>query len=111
MDDLGFEQAVDRLGQCVVKAVVDAAHRRFDACIRQPFGVFDLQMLAASVAVVNKPHALGRSAFMDGLLEGVENEPGMREGADAPATDRMSLGVDDESDLDEPFLSGHVGKV
>ena len=68
-------------------------------------------MLAASVAVVNKPHALGRSAFMDGLLEGVENEPGMREGADAPATDRMSLGVDDESDLDEPFLSGHVGKV
>jgi hypothetical protein len=41
VDDLGFEQAVDRLGQRDVIAVADAAHGRFDAHIRQPFGVFD----------------------------------------------------------------------
>ena len=43
MDDLGFEQAVDRLGQRVVVAVTDTANRGFDTRVRQPFGVFDGQ--------------------------------------------------------------------
>ena len=40
--------------------------------------------LAATLAVVNQPYALDRAAFMDGLLKGMENEAGMRGGADAP---------------------------
>lgn len=70
-----------------IKAVADAAHGRFDAGIRQPFSVFDRQILAALVAVVNEPHALGRAAFMHRLFAGIQNEPGMRGGADAPADD------------------------
>jgi hypothetical protein len=41
MDDFGLELAVDRLGQCVVITVADAAHGGFDARICQPFSVFD----------------------------------------------------------------------
>jgi len=33
--------------------------------------------LAAAIAVVNQPHALDRAPLMDGLFEGVQNEPGM----------------------------------
>ena len=96
VDDFGLEQAVDCFGQCVVIAVASAAHGRFDAGIRQSFIVFDRQILAAPVAVVNEPHALGRSAFMDRQIEGIQNEPGMRGGADAPADDLARIGVDGE---------------
>ena len=40
---------VDALGHCVVIAVADAAHRGVDACIGQPLGVADRQILAAAV--------------------------------------------------------------
>jgi hypothetical protein len=43
VDDLGFEEAVDRLGQRVVVAVANAADRGLDACFGQSFGVFDRQ--------------------------------------------------------------------
>ena len=33
---------------------------------------------AASVAVVNQPHAPDRAAVMDGLFEGIQDKPGMR---------------------------------
>lgn len=39
VDQLGLVQAVDRLGQGVVVAVVTAAHRRFYAGLGQPLGV------------------------------------------------------------------------
>jgi hypothetical protein len=54
VDDLGLEEAVDRLGQRIVVAVTDAAHRRLDARFGQALGVFDRQILAAAVAVVNQ---------------------------------------------------------
>ena len=68
MDDFSLEEAIDRLCQGVVVTVTDATDRGFDACLAQPFGVFDRQILAGSVAVVNEPLALGRSAFMDRLF-------------------------------------------
>lgn len=43
--------------------------------------------MATPVAVVNEPHALCRSEFIDRLFKGIQNEPGMRGGADAPADD------------------------
>ncbi len=80
VDDFGLEQAVDRLGQRVVVAVTDTANRGFDARVRQPFGVFDGQVLGSAVRMMDQPHAFDRAAFMDGLFEGIENEPGMRVG-------------------------------
>lgn len=41
VDELGIEQAVDRLGQRVVITVANAADRRLDACFGKTFGVAD----------------------------------------------------------------------
>jgi len=68
VDDLRLEEPVDRLGKSVVIAVAHAADRGLDACISEAFGVFDRQILASAVAVVNQPHALDRAAFMDSLF-------------------------------------------
>ena len=45
MDDLGFEEAVDRLGQSIVVAVADAAHRRLDTSVGQTFSILDRDVL------------------------------------------------------------------
>jgi hypothetical protein len=45
MDDLGFVETVDGLGQSIVVAVAYAAHRRFDAGFGQALGVFDRDVL------------------------------------------------------------------
>ena len=47
----------------------------------------------------------------DPLFEGIENEPGMRGGADPPANDPPGIGVDNEGDIDEPFPCGDVGEI
>src|SRR5690606_14560537 len=103
VDDLGLEEPVDRLGQRVVVAVTDAANRRLDARLGQPFSVFDRQILAAAVAVVNQPYALDRAAVMDRLFEGIKDEPGIRRGADPPADNLAGISVDDESDINKPL--------
>ena len=56
MDDLNLEEAVDGFGQCGVIAVANTADGGFDACFGQPLGVFDRQILAAAITVVNQPH-------------------------------------------------------
>lgn len=53
MDDLGLVKTVDGLCEGVVVAVADAADRRLDAGLGEPLGVFDGDMLAAAVAVLN----------------------------------------------------------
>src|SRR5436305_119801 len=55
MDDLGLVEAVDGLGQSVVVAVADAAHRWLDTGFCQAFSVFDRHVLASPVAVVHQP--------------------------------------------------------
>ena len=39
MNDLGFEQAVDRLGERIIVGIADAADRWLDPCLGQTFGV------------------------------------------------------------------------
>ena len=39
VDDPGLEQPVDHLGARGVVSFTDAIHRRFDACLGQPFAV------------------------------------------------------------------------
>ena len=64
MDDLGFVEPVDRLGQSIVIAVADTADRRPDAGFGEPFGLFDRDILAAAIAVVDQPAAMDRPAIM-----------------------------------------------
>jgi transposase-like protein len=69
VDDLSFEQAVDRLGEGVVIAVADAADRRFDTRLCQSFGVFYGQVLAAAAYLAGtNTRRVKRALF--GLFEG-----------------------------------------
>ena len=111
MDDFDFEETVDRLGQRVVVTVADTPNRGFDARFGKALGVFDRQILAAPVAVMDQPHAIPGAAIMHRLFQGVEDETRMRRGADAPTCDPAGIGVDDEGDIDEAFPSGDVGEV
>lgn len=61
--------------------------------------------------MVDQPHALAGAAFMDRLLEGIEDEPRMRRSADAPADDPAGIGVDDEGDVNEPFPGRDIGEI
>ena len=49
MDDLGFVKAVDRFGESVVIGIANTANRRLNACLRQPFGILDRQVLDAAI--------------------------------------------------------------
>jgi hypothetical protein len=54
---------------------------------------------------------MGRPAIMKRLLQGVENEAGMRRSTRSPTDDPPGVGIDDESDVDEPRPGRDVGKV
>ena len=64
-DDLGLEQPDHRLGERVVVAVADAAHRRRDPGVAEALGVANGQVLRAAVAVMDQSAAAGRSSGMD----------------------------------------------
>jgi hypothetical protein len=64
MDDLGFVEAVDRFGEGVVSAVADAADRRLQTGLDQPFGVFDRHILRPQIAAVNEAAASDRSTIV-----------------------------------------------
>jgi hypothetical protein len=62
MDQLCLVQPVDGFGQGIVVAVADAADGGLDARFGQTFGVFDRNILAAAVAMVNKATPMGGPA-------------------------------------------------
>jgi hypothetical protein len=103
MDAFALEEADDRLGEGFFITVTDAAKRWFDTSFGQSFSVFDRQILASAVAVVNQPDTLCRAAFMGRLFKGIQNEPGMRRGAETPADDLASIGIDGENYIANPF--------
>lgn len=53
----------------------DAADRGLDAGLGEALGVFDRDVLNASVAMMHEAAAVNRSAFKQRLLERVEDEP------------------------------------
>src|SRR3990167_3959137 len=74
MDELSLVQPVDGLGQGVVVAVAPATYRRFDARLSQTFGVADGDILRASVAVMNESILTFRLAFVQRLLQCIEEK-------------------------------------
>src|ERR1700689_4445192 len=79
MDHLCLVKAVDGFGESIVVGISDAADRRLNACFSQPLGIFDRDVLAAPVAMVHEAAAMDRSAIVQGLLQRIEHEAGVRE--------------------------------
>ncbi len=77
MNDLGLVKPVDGLGQGVVLAVADTADQGFDAGFGETLGVFDRDILAAPIAVVDEPTAVAGASVMESLLQSIEDEAGM----------------------------------
>ena len=67
--------------------------------------------LGAAIAMVHQPHVLGWSSIVNSLFQGIEHEARMCRGADPPANDLPGIGINDESDIDEPLPGGDIGKV
>jgi hypothetical protein len=61
--------------------------------------------------MMDQPHAFGGSAFMDGLLQGIEDEARVRRRADPPADDPAGKGIDHESHVDEAPPGRDIGEV
>lgn len=61
MADLGLAKTVDRLGQGIVIAVVDVAHRWLDPGLGKALGILDRHVLAAAIAVVDQAATMDRS--------------------------------------------------
>ena len=62
-DHLGLVEAVDGLGEGVVVAVADTADRRLDAGLGEALGVFDRDVLHATVAVMDEAAAAKGTAL------------------------------------------------
>ena len=77
VDDLRVEQADDRLREGVVVAVPCGADGRRDARVGEPLGVAQRQILRPAVGMRDQFRVMGRSALVQGLFEGIEDEPGL----------------------------------
>ena len=106
-----LNRANHRLGQRVIVAVPDAAHRGLEARLRQALGVAQAHVLRSPVRVADEPAAGAGPALMEGLLQGVEDEVRPRRARDAPAHDPAGIGVDHEGDVDKPAPGRDVGKI
>lgn len=84
VNDLGLVEPVDRLGEGVVIAVADTADGWLDARFRQPLGVANADVLRPAIRVVHRTAAMIRPPFMQGPLQGVQDEAGMGRPAYAP---------------------------
>src|SRR6202041_4041863 len=78
-------EPVDGYGEGIVVGSPDAADRRLYACFSQALGVFDRDVLTASVAMVHEPAAMDRPPIMQGRLRRVEDGAGVCRGRDPPA--------------------------
>ena len=70
VDHLGLVEPVDRLGERIVVGIADTADGRLDAGLGQALGIFDREILASAVAMVDEAATMGRSPLVDGLLQG-----------------------------------------
>ena len=77
MDHFSFVEPIDRLGERIVVAVTDAADRWHEASLGEAFGVFDRDVLHATIRVMDKAAADG-PAIMQRLLQGIEHEARVR---------------------------------
>ena len=111
VDDLGLEQAVDSFGEGIVVGIADAADGRFDAGLHQALGVFDRDILAAPVAVMDETAATYRASVVKSLFQGIEDETGMRRAAYPPADDTPGKCIDDKRHIYKALPGRDIGEV
>ena len=75
--------------------------------LRRPFE----SALDAAIAVVHETAALDRPSIMQGLLQRIEHEAGVRRARHPPADDAPGIGVDHEGDVDEARPGRDIGEV
>jgi hypothetical protein len=89
------------LARAQVAGVADAAHRGLDAGLGQALGVADADVLRSLVRMMDKAILLGRTAFVERLLQRVGHELGPHRGGHSPAHDAPGEDIDDEGHMDE----------
>lgn len=90
-------------------AATDAADRGFDAGFRGAFGIFDRDVYwLPTVAVMDKSAEMNRSAIVDGLFEGIENEVGRAVRLTLQPTIIAGEDVDHQCDSDEACPSRYA---
>ncbi len=77
VDHFCFVEAVDCLGQGIFIAVTNAADGWLDASFRQSFGVFDREILATAITMVDQPATVNLSAIMQSLLQSIQHKAGI----------------------------------
>lgn len=69
VDHLGFEEANDALGQCIIVGVAHGSDREIDVSFSQPLGILYRQVLRSAVRVVNQVFVIRRFPLPDSLLK------------------------------------------
>ena len=112
MNDLGFEQAVDRLGERIIVGIADAADRWLDPRLGQTFGVSNGDVLTATIAMMYQLMPPQRAALVERLLQGVKYyKGGLGRPRYPPSDNAAGKDVDDESDIDKPLPGGDIGEI
>jgi len=74
MDDLCLVEPVDGLCERIVVAVTETADGWLDTRFCKAFCVFDRDILAAPVTVMDKATTICRIAVMQGLFKGIQHK-------------------------------------
>ena len=76
VDEFGFEQANCALGKRVIIAVCETPHGGIDTGLSLPFGVFDRQILAAPIPVMDQAVRSRWHRLTDCLVQSVSHKAG-----------------------------------
>lgn len=109
MNDFCLEEADHCFGECIIIRTADGANAGFQPGIRQPFCLFDRQVLAAAITVMDK--AIGGSPFIKRLLQSIQDKLGLLRLRYPPAHDLVGKRIDHKSDLHKPLPSRDIGKI
>ena len=96
---VGWSMRAEMTALLVTYAVLMAIWRRSkpDALLHHSTAA----ALAAVVAVMDEPAAMGRPALIQSLFKSIDDECGMSGAADPPTDDAPGENIDDESDINE----------
>ncbi len=109
VDELGLEGSEEALGQGVVVAVADRAHRGRDPGLAQALAEREARVLAPVVGVVDE--AARRSTADDRRVKGRGDELGPQVGRHRPADDPAAPGVGDRGEVAGPGPCRERGDV
>jgi hypothetical protein len=94
---------------------MDRAERRFPVVIATSFTRVLRRpvesALRSAIRMADQTCSLCRTALVNCLFEGIEDEASMGRPADAPPNDASGVGIDDESDIDEALPCCDVGEI